>query len=337
MINALHLIWIVPVNKNKNKEGKQMGRKIIALTLVILTVCLMTFGVYATEEVAEATEVIEETTLEVVDTLTELVEESATEVNEVTEEVTNKNIFSLTADDVAFIKSTVESASSKAKAIISIAARFDITVEDAEKFIDTVVQFGDKIYGEDADWVKFKEDVFANKRFYSSLLIVGVCGLVLILMLILMLVNGSRVKMIKSDRDTDMAATDEYREAFENTIKNYFNVQFEGIKEILKEGETIEGKEDAIGAELKLLVKEFDESRIAEIRASLQKSEETTNAALKIVHQTSLHNLQLLYLIMGKTQLPIANEESRKLWYEEAINNVNRMMPKESEDNAGES
>ena len=312
-----------------------MGRKIIALTLVILTVCLMTIGVYATEGVAEATEVIEETTL--VDTVTEVVEESATEVNEVTEEVTKKNVFSLTADDVAFIKSTVESASSKAEAIISIAARFDITVEDAEKFIDTVVQFGDKIYGEDADWVKFKEDVFANKRFYSSLLIVGVCGLVLVLMLILTLVNGSRVKMIKSDRDTDMAETDEYREKFENSIKSYFGTQLEGIREIIKEGKTIEGKEDALGDDLKLLVKEFDESHIAEIRASLQKSEETANAALKIVHQTSLHNLQLLYLIMGKTQLPIANEESRRLWYEEAINSVNRMMPKESEDNAGES
>ena len=321
-----------------------MGRKLFALLIVIMAVCLMTVGVYATEE---STEVIEETTI--VEEVTEEENEIESEVltEGITEEV-KKTIFNLTAEDVAYIKETIQNSTDKAEAIISIASRFDITVEDAEKFIDTVVEFGDKIYGEDEAWVKFREDVFANKRFYSSIIIVSVCGLVLLLVLIFVLRSGSLLKIIKADRDSDMTSTDEFRAEFKTYVdgmfkdnldafRTAFDEQMEGIKDVLSEGKTIEEKEDALHDSLDMLLKEFDDAHITQIRESLDKSESDASAALKIVHQTALHNLQILYLIMGKTKLPIANEESRKLWYEEAVNNVNRMMPQEeSEKDAGE-
>ena len=64
-----------------------------------------------------------------------------------------------------------------------------------------------------------------------------------------------------------------------------------------------------------------------EIKEQLGKSEENTETSLKINHNTALQVMQRLYIIIGRSKFPNASEAAKRLWYENAVNEVNSMLP----------
>ena len=322
-----------------------MKKILIFIITIILVMSCAAVGVCAEEnsEIEVTTNVAEnvsETITDTVESVTEAPEETAdiTESESITDsaagitddtpstdigEVTSAggDIIELDSEAISSIASAIESTASRAEQIIKVATDLDISVEKAEEYIDKFIAIGDALAGDSEGWEGFAEEIKENSRFWASVIVVGAAVLLLIIMLLIFAFNISpKLKALKKDRDTDRAASDENAEEY----KKAFNYMQSALEEYKKET-------NKQIAELFEVVKAFTETltdaEILEIKEQLGKSEENTETSLKINHNTALQVMQLLYIIIGRSKFPNASEAAKRLWYENAVNEVNSMLP----------
>lgn len=344
-----------------------MKKTLIFIITIILIMSCAAVSVCAEESVTvEATETVEQTgevatdvaesasdtITETVETITETVEtitETSEETAEGTESTTvaNEDTESMEADGIvagessdggeesslpdeiveldsaaiSSIASAIESTASRAEQIIKVATDLDISVEKAEEYIDKFIAIGDALAGDSEGWEGFAKEIKENSRFWASVVVVGAAALLLVIMFLLFAFNISpKLKALKKDRDTDRAASDENAEEY----KKAFNYMQSALEEYKKET----NKQIAeLFAVVKAFTETLTESQIIEIKEQLCKSEENTETSLKINHNTALQVMQLLYIIIGRSKFPNASEAAKRLWYENAISEVNSMLP----------
>ena len=107
------------------------------------------------------------------------------EVNEGTSVFTSTEEGTLNIDeDIAGeIVDIVEGSESKADAIILIASKLGVTVEEAENIVDTIIEAGDKYLGESAWWISFKDDLVANRNFWTTVVLCILCVIAILIMI----------------------------------------------------------------------------------------------------------------------------------------------------------
>lgn len=326
-----------------------MKKIFIFIITIILVMSCAAVGVCAEESVTvEATETIEQTVevatdvaesasdtiTEIVETITETSEETVGDIESTTggivagessdggeESSLPDEIVELDSAAINSIASAIESTASRAEQIIKVATDLDISVEAAEKYIDKFIAIGDALAGDSEGWEGFAKEIKENSRFWASVVVVGAAALLLVIMFLLFAFNISpKLKALKKDRDTDRAASDENAEEY----KKAFNYMQSALEEYKKET----NKQIAeLFAVVKAFTETLTESQIIEIKEQLCKSEENTETSLKINHNTALQVMQLLYIIIGRSKFPNASEAAKRLWYENAVNEVNSMLP----------
>ncbi len=274
-------------------------KKIICALMTAIVCVAFTLSVGATET---SSEIIEET-------VTERVEQTVA-----ASEVVSDVVAELESGDVDSIIGAIESAGSKAEAILTIATDLNISTQRAEEIIDKFIELGDSIAGENSGWVGFKNDVQENRHFWANLIVIGICGIFLVAVFIVVVMRVlPYLKVIKKDADNDRFANDQNRSA--------------SAKITAENNRALQDRLSSLEVLVQDLAAQLTESNICEIKQSLDKSVENSELSLKINHSTALHNLQLLYLIMGRTKLPVGNTEARNLWYSAAMQEINSMVP----------
>jgi hypothetical protein len=298
----------------------------------------------ASDTVTETVETITETVETITETPEETAEgtESATVANEDTESIEESatggiiagessdggvesslpdEIVELDSAAISSIASAIESTASRAEQIIKVATDLDISVEAAEKYIDKFIAIGDALAGDSEGWDSFSQEIKENSRFWASVVVVGAAALLLVIMFLLFAFNISpKLKALKKDRDTDRAASDENAEEYKKAF-NYMQSALEAYKK-----ET-NSQIEALTAMVDALSDVLTDSKLLEIREQLGKSEQNTETSIKINHNTALQVMQLLYIIIGRSKFPNASEAAKRLWYENAISEVNSMLP----------
>ena len=303
-------------------------KKYIAIILAVVMAAIMVLPCAATETVSEMpTEAISEAvsesvavtegvTTEVITTeaaesvVTEVMTELMTDAiaGVVTEVVETDVVTEIEVNiDIGEVHDIIENSSSFAEAVIAIADRFGISIEDAEKLVGDMKALGDKYLGESEMWEIIKNDMAQNPGKYVVialviLIIVAIIGF----MLKWIVSNIGQIRALKMDVRgiKNSIEGDENGEGKATSLRGLITAKNDEIK-------ALKDKDAALEAEV---IKLREEAARLTIEAGEVKK--NTESALTVTQETALQIAQLLYIALDKGKMPVVSSEAKKIWYE---------------------
>ena len=227
--------------------------------------------------------------------------EEATEI--VTEEVVIDDVYI----DIGEVHEIVENSSSFAEAVIAIADRFGISVEDAEGLVNDMKALGDKYLGGTELWEIIKNDMAVNPGKYVCIALVILIFVAIVVVLLRWMVSNAgqlrtlKITVAKLRKSVDGDDTEE-GEAF--SLRSLITAKNNEIK-------ALEEKDAALEAEVIKLREQAEK-----LTKSANEVKKNTESALHITQETALQIAQLLYIAMSKGKMPIVSEEAKQIWYD---------------------
>ncbi len=293
-------------------------KKYIAIIFAVVMAAIMVLPCAATETVTEMpTEAITEAVSESVAVTEATAEEVTTVVTEseiitdaiadvVTESVETDVVTEIEISiDIGEVHDIIENSSSFAEAVIAIADRFGISIEDAEKLVGDMKALGDKYLGESEVWEIVKHDMENNPGKYVVVaLIVLVLVAIIGLMLKWIVSNIGQIRALKIDLRSLKKSVDgdDSDEGKANSLRYLISAKNGRI-------EALERENAEIKSELVLLC-ERDE----ELTLMASEVKKNTESALNITQETALQIAQLLCIAMDNGKLPLMSKEAKQIW-----------------------
>ena len=236
-------------------------------------------------------------------------EDSAIESNEamVTEAITEAVVEETI--DISVVNEIIKDSDTISDAIISVASKFGITIEDAEELVEDVVHLGDKYLGETEIWEVIKEDIAANPEKYVLIALCFLMFIALVVFIIRWIVhNMSQLRTLKMNVTSLKKSVDgdDSDEGKASSLRALITAKNDEIK-------ALEEKDAALEKE----VIKLREEAAAVTRAAEEVKKNTTNA-LNITQESALQIAQLLCIAMDKGKMPVVSKEARELWYSNA-------------------
>lgn len=229
---------------------------------------------------------------------TDFVTETATEI------VPEKPSIEIDSEEAKEVIDVLENTSSKAEAILVLAERLGITAEDAEILINAVIDVGDEYFGQDQWWVAFKNNVQSDMQFWTVVVVVALCIIVIALGIFVLLVKtGPAMKKAIYHMQKNQKVNDDIVSENSQTLGDLKNL-FKEIadKEILFE-KLLEEKEEFI-TNLQLENKKLAEAASVE-RTNMLRAE--------------MYNLRMLKLICDRTAMPLTDKATIDLFYAKGV------------------
>ena len=279
-------------------KNKTIKRMFIAVITVVLAMSLFSMSAGATESsMGVDTDTMEEESVESIFEGSEAVPEN-TEMgpNEVEVEESDTYI------DAEALDELIWGAESKTQAVIKLAEAMGITVEDAEALIDKFITFGDEHF-EDSDlWVSLKQDVSEHPDKWVIIAIVALAFVALIVFLIRSVIKNT---LTQTNTKLRMLSIEEHAAGVKKQVEAY-KVELDEIK---LEADEMRETLDTI---LEILIAE------SEAVGSLKSNSDTS---LRLTEESAFQILQLLNIAMDR-KVPVVTGETRKIWYENAVNKL---------------
>lgn len=226
------------------------------------------------------------------------------DISEDTEESNTVYINDEIASDIVDI---VENSDSRNDAIIAIADKLGVTVDKAEMIVDSIIETGDKYFGENAWWTGFKEDIVANRNFWVTVVLCILCVLVILVMIFVFVAKVLPV-LNKSNFGSKklLELTRGMQEANSQTLG-----EIKGMAALAAEKDEVYNK---LLAEKEEHIEKLVE-KISEMKAAAEKERRSMVLA-------ETYNLQILKLICSRTQLPLPDKAAIDLWYTKAMESL---------------
>ena len=240
-------------------------------------------------------------------------EDSVIESNEamVTEAITEAVVEE--AIDIGVVNEIIKDSDTISDAIISVASKFGITIEDAEALVEDVVHLGDKYLGETEIWEVIKGDIRANPEKYILIALCFLMFIALVVFIIRWIVhNMSQLRTLKMNvaglkKSVDGDDSEEGKALSLRSLITAKNAEIKALEE----------KDAALEKE----VIKLREEAAAVTRAAEEVKKNTTNA-LNITQESALQIAQLLCIAMDKGKMPVVSKEARELWYSNAQSKI---------------
>ena len=211
--------------------------------------------------------------------------------------------------DIAEVHEIIDDASSFSEAVIAIADRFGISIEDAEELVADIKVLGDKYLGETALWETIKNDMTVNPEKYVLIALCFLMFIALVVFIIRWIVhNMSQLRMLKMNVTSLKKSVDgdDSEEGKALSLRSLITAKNDEIK-------ALEEKDAALEPE----VIKLREEAAAVTRTAEEVKKNTTNA-LSITKESALQIAQLLCIAMDKGKMPVVTKEARELWYSNA-------------------
>lgn len=201
----------------------------------------------------------------------------------------------------------IEESDSRSDAIISIAAKLGVTVEEAEGILNSIIEAGNEYFGEDSWWIGFKEDIAKNRSFWITVVLCILSGLA-ILGIIYVFVGKVLPTLNKSNFGIKkmFEITSGMQEANSQTL-----VKIEEMAALAAEKDEVYNK--------LLAEKEEHISKLVEKIAEMKSAAEKERRSMVLAET---YNLQILKLICSRTQLPLPDKAAIDLWYTKAMESL---------------
>lgn len=233
-------------------------------------------------------------------------EDSAIESNEamvteaITEAVVKEEI------DIGVVNEIIKDSDTLADAIISVASKFGITIEDAEALVEDVVHLGDKYLGETELWAIIKDDMTTNPEKYvlmAVIFLVFVALVVFILRWIISNIGQMRTMKINLASLKKSVDGDDSEEGKASSLRALITAKNDEIK-------ALEDKDAELEREVIKLREEA--ARLTKEAAEVKKN---TESALNVIQETALQIAQLLCIAMDNGKMPVMSKDARQIWY----------------------
>ena len=270
-------------------------RKIFAVVAAMLMIMMLVVPAFALED----TTIVEEG--ELTETITKeagLEENSEGGSEEVSEEI-----------DIGEVNEIIKGSETMSDAIIAVASKFGITLEDAEALVSDVVTLGDKYLGETELWAIIKEDMGKNPEKY---VLIAICILAFIALIGFMLrwiisnIGQMRTMKINLASLKKSVDGDDSEEGKASSLRSLITAKNDEIKALEEKDAELEKEVIKLREEATRLTKEA-----AEVKKN-------TESALNITQESALQIAQLLCIAMDNGKLPLMSKEAKLIWYENA-------------------
>lgn len=222
---------------------------------------------------------------------------------DIDEEVASEGI------DIGVVNEIIKDSDTLADAIISVASKFGITIEDAEKLVEDVVHLGDKYLGETEIWEVIKGDIRANPEKYILIALCFLMFIALVVFIIRWIVhNMSQLRTLKMNVTSLKKSVDgdDSEEGKASSLRALITAKNDEIKALEEKDAELEKEVINLREEAARLTKEA-----AEVKKN-------TESALNITQESALQIAQLLCIAMDKGKMPVVSKEARELWYSNA-------------------
>lgn len=208
--------------------------------------------------------------------------------------------------DIGEVHEIVENSSSFSEAVIEIAERFGISVEDAEELVNDMKALGDKYLGESELWVVIKNDMSQNPEKYVVIaLIILLIVALIVFMLKWIISNMGQLRTLKMNVASLKKSVDgDDSEGGTLSLRSLIAAKNGEIK-------ALEDKDAELEKEVIKLREEA--ARLTKEAAEVKKN---TESALNVIQETALQIAQLLCIAMENGKTPILSKEARKIWLE---------------------
>ena len=204
----------------------------------------------------------------------------------------------------------IEGSETKAEAIIALAEKLGITVEEAEGLINSMLEVGDKYLGETKWWVGFKSSIEEDMQFWVMVAVIAVAALALLWYALSM-----RFKVASPVRRVDYALNS--KDGLVDTVKKSCDENSQTLEKMLALAETT-ATQVAI-YEQQLLQKEEELLKRDEEIVQLKEANKCER-----VHMLSAaaYNLRMLKLLSDRTAMPLADKATIDLFYAKGIDAI---------------
>lgn len=211
--------------------------------------------------------------------------------------------------DIGEVHEIVENSSSFSEAVIKIAERFGISIEDAEGLVADMKALGDKYLGESELWTIIKNDMSLNPEKYVVIALVILLLVALIAFMLKWIIsNMGQLRTLKMNVASLKKSVDgdDSDEGKASSIRSLITAKNDEIK-------ALEDKDAELEKEVIKLREEA--ARLTKEAAEVKKN---TESALNVIQETALQIAQLLCIAMDKGKMPVVSKEARQIWYENA-------------------
>lgn len=236
-------------------------------------------------------------------------EDSAIESNEAMETEAITEAVVEEAIDIGVVNEIIKDSDTLADAIIAVASKFGITIEDAEALVEDVVHLGDKYLGETELWEVIKGDIRTNPEKYILIALCFLMFIALVVFIIRWIVhNMSQLRTLKMNVTSLKKSVDgdDSEEGKASSLRALITAKNDEIKALEEKDAELEKEVINLREEAARLTKEA-----AEVKKN-------TESALNITQESALQIAQLLCIAMDKGKMPVVSKEARELWYSNA-------------------
>lgn len=208
--------------------------------------------------------------------------------------------------DIGEVHEIVENSSSFSEAVIEIAERFGISIEDAEGLVADMKALGDKYLGESELWSIIKNDMSLNPEKYVVIALIILLFVALIVFMLKWIIsNMGQLRTLKMNVASLKKSVDgDDSEDGTLSLRSLITAKNGEIK-------ALEDKDAELEKEVIKLREEA--ARLTREAAEVKKN---TESALNVIQETALQIAQLLCIAMENGKTPILSKEARKIWLE---------------------
>lgn len=210
-------------------------------------------------------------------------------------------------EEISEVIGVIEDSGSRAEAILSLAEKLGITVEEAENIIDTFISLGDEYLGENAAWDKFSAAVSEDMQFWAVIIVAAAAALSILGMLVML---AARVIPYTRSAKAYGKQTVEFNERIAEA-----NSQTLGeMKELFAAA--------AKKAEAYRAVIEEKETVIENLSAQIVALKEANAKERRDMLMAEVYNLRMLKLVCDRTAMPLADKATIDLFYAKGIDAI---------------
>ena len=321
-----------------------MKKTILTITISIILLFVVALPVFAAEgdgaptDATEFTAGVDTEVYETADMATEGGTASETNAETATESENETEVIgtigeaessALSPDGVVGIMGVINDADSKEDAIIKLCEIYGFTVEEAEGYIAAFIAFGDEHFSDNSWWGAVRADIQNNIRTWSVILVVLFAVLVSLVALIINIANKRKQKFQAMQMESFCADMQEKYSSDRRQLTELESFVYENLKR----------NTDEVNA-FRAMVKEFCDAltekndQMLSLKKDITRSREVAESTQKLNETSALYNLQVLYLMMGRSKLPIGDATTRKLWYQEHQKELRALMSPDELDEA---
>jgi hypothetical protein len=241
--------------------------------------------------------------------------ETVTPETEAVETVTEA--LEIDSEAASEIVDIIEASGTKAEAIVALAEKMGISIEDAEKLVDSMIEVGDKYLGDTKWWVGFKSTVESDMQFWIVVALIALVVLALLSYSLTMHIKFSSpmkrldysmnsehglANTVKASCDENSQALGKMMELYKAALENKAIYE----KELLdKDGEILRCNEQIV---------QLKEARIKESKDMLI---------------AAACNLRMLKLVIDRTAMPITDKATIDLFYANGMKAIEAELSEE--------